>query len=177
VVNEIPTICQAMQGDHWDFFHLRKPTFTEKDLQAYLAQLPQDVLQKTVVHIYPHLNIYYKGIAGYNVPFSYWKNYRKKIATIVSVGCHNFKEVETLKAKSNNLTHVFLSPVFQSISKEGYPPKYSQKELKAFLSTNDFPFKLIALGGINESRQKEVLHLGFDGFAVLGDFWKNYPMR
>ncbi len=166
-----------MQSGNWDFFHLRKPAFSEKELLTYLDKIPAEILSKTVLHLYPHLTVQYNGIKGYNLPFSYRKTHRKKIENIVSVGCHNFDEIETLKTESDNLSYIFLSPAFQSVSKINYSPKYSRKELKEFLSGNNFPFKIIALGGINESRQKEVLHLGFDGFAVLGDFWKNHSMR
>lgn len=66
--------------------------------------------------------------------------------------------------------YVTLSPIFDSISKEGYNSKFNKKDL-IFLDKNGSSVvttKVVALGGVTPERVDIVRQLGFDGFAVLG---------
>ena len=83
----------------------------------------------------------------------------------ISKSCHSFVEVESGK----ELDYVFLSPIFDSISKEGYSAAFSEYELSLFL--NSTSTCVIALGGITLDRVSQVEEMGFDGYAILGDFW------
>ena len=69
--------------------------------------------------------------------------------------------------------YCFLSPIFDSISKEGYKANFDKLELKEFLA-KDRKTKVIALGGLTEENYLEVLELGFDGGAFLGSVWNKY---
>lgn len=84
--------------------------------------------------------------------------------------CHSFEEVEALNGQ---LPYCFLSPVFDSISKQGYLAKFDATELKAFFKKKR-TIKVIALGGIAEDNYNEVLSIGFDGAAFLGSVWSKY---
>jgi len=84
--------------------------------------------------------------------------------------CHSFEEVEKLDGEKE---YCFLSPIFDSISKQGYKAKFEKVELKEFLK-KDREIKVIALGGIIEENYSEVLSLGFDGGAFLGSVWNKY---
>jgi thiamine-phosphate pyrophosphorylase len=177
VKNEISIVTQAMAGNDWDFFHLRKPNFTANELNQYLHLLPISVLNKTIVHIYPNLLIENTHIYGYHTPFYFWQENKHKIQNLVSISCHKLDEITELKKEQATIQHLLFSPVFKSISKKGHLPVYTNKEIADFLKLNHFPFKIIALGGITKNRQKKVVELGFDGFAVLGNFWNDYSKR
>ena len=45
----------------------------------------------------------------------------------ISVSCHSIEEVKEWKPKCD---YVFLSPIYNSISKEGYEAKFSKEELR-----------------------------------------------
>jgi thiamine-phosphate pyrophosphorylase len=66
--------------------------------------------------------------------------------------------------------YVFLSPVFDSISKQGYKGNFSLEELKSFLKSKK---NIIALGGINAENIELVKQKGFAGAAVLGSIWES----
>jgi thiamine-phosphate pyrophosphorylase len=86
------------------------------------------------------------------------------------LSCHSFDDVESIEG---NEEYCFLSPIFDSISKEGYKTKFDKQELKEFLK-KDRKTKVIALGGLTEENYLEVVELGFDGGAFLGSVWKKY---
>lgn len=76
-------------------------------------------------------------------------------------------------------TMYFLSPVFDSISKQGYKSKFNLQELKIFLqkqkilSDENSRSEAIALGGIDEDKIQLCSALGFAGVAVCGAIWQN----
>lgn len=84
--------------------------------------------------------------------------------------CHSFEEVEALNGK---LPYCFLSPVFDSISKQGYQAKFDKNELKVFLKKKR-TIKVIGLGGVTLENYAELMNLGFDGGAFLGSVWENF---
>ncbi|WP_062545394.1 thiamine phosphate synthase [Rufibacter tibetensis] len=71
---------------------------------------------------------------------------------------------------------VFYSPLFRSISKEGYGPKTElatiQKEWQALKAQQGRLPKVIGLGGISADNVLEVKQAGFDGAALLGAIWQ-----
>ncbi len=82
--------------------------------------------------------------------------------------CHSFEEVEALDGQ---LPYCFLSPVFDSISKQGYQANFDKKELQEFLKKKR-TIKVIGLGGVTSENYAELLNLGFDGGAFLGSVWE-----
>ena len=84
--------------------------------------------------------------------------------------CHSFNDVEAIDGKEE---YCFLSPIFDSISKQGYKANFDKLELIEFLK-KERKTKVIALGGLTEENFSEVLELGFDGGAFLGSIWKKY---
>jgi thiamine-phosphate pyrophosphorylase len=69
------------------------------------------------------------------------------------------------------LTYAFLSPVFDSISKPGYPAAgFTSAEVRRVASAPG-AVPLIALGGVTEGNLAAAAGLGFAGAAVLGGVW------
>lgn len=82
---------------------------------------------------------------------------------------HSLKELEECKEKYE---YAFLSPVFDSISKQGYKGKFDLQELKnSPLLRREAGGEIIALGGIDEYTIAEAISVGFKGVAVLGAVW------
>ena len=80
----------------------------------------------------------------------------------LSTSVHSVKDFQKL---NDVFEYAFLSPVFDSISKENY------KAVTFDLANIRKDIKLIALGGITFENFNEALNLGFDGVAFLGGIW------
>ena len=68
--------------------------------------------------------------------------------------------------------YVFLSPIYDSISKEGYSSAYPFDTLQKAQQAGIIDSKVIALGGISLEHLPEIASLGFGGAALLGDIWQ-----
>ena len=150
-----------------DLLHLRKP---EASLEAYkrlLLQIPKHWYSRIVLH--EHFALAEKfGLHGIHlnrrcsqVPDSFRGS--------ISCSCHTLEEVKKQKASKD---YVFLSPIFDSISKVGYHAAFSPTLLKQAAVENVIDEKVIALGGITAKNIPLVKEWHFGGFALLGDIWK-----
>lgn len=89
----------------------------------------------------------------------------------ISTSCHSLDEVKEKKSKCD---YVFLSPIFDSISKEDYPSQFTDEQLRAASKSGIIDKHVIALGGINENNIRKIKDYGFGGAAVLGDLWNKF---
>ena len=89
----------------------------------------------------------------------------------VSCSCHSLDEV---KERKSSCDYVFLSPVFNSISKLNYNSAYTAEELRTAAKAGIIDKKVIALGGIDEENLLEVKDFGFGGAAILGALWNKF---
>lgn len=87
----------------------------------------------------------------------------------VSASCHSIAEAAERKP---SLDYLFLSPVFDSISKAGYNSAYTMQELEDAAVSKIIDSKVIALGGVSASNISTLRRLSFGGAAFLGDIWK-----
>lgn len=150
-----------------DLLHLRKP---EASLEAYkqlLLQIPEQWHNRIVLHEHFELAEEYK-LHGIHlnrrcsvVPNAYHGS--------ISCSCHTIEEVITQKDSKD---YVFLSPIFDSISKVGYHAAFSPTSLKQAAIENVIDEKVIALGGITANNIPLVKEWHFGGVALLGDIWK-----
>ena len=77
----------------------------------------------------------------------------------ISCSCHSLEEV----AESRELDYVFLSPVFDSISKQGYASHFSEEQLRGHVDA-----RVMALGGVTAGKIPWLADVGFGGCAFLG---------
>ena len=148
--------------------HLRKPEATKEQLAKWIEEIEPAYRHLIVLHDHHELALEY-GLGGIhlnsrNPDVPDWLD-RKRFS--LSRSCHSIEEVETCQKAYD---YVFLSPIFDSISKQGYRAAFSPEELaeaRNLLSQNVY-----ALGGITFENLKEVERLGFHGAALLGGFWK-----
>lgn len=149
-----------------DLVHIRKPSATSEQLALLLNSLPTWCYDQLVVHDCLELANKYnlKGVhlnrRNHTVP----DNFKGS----VSMSCHSLEEVEVKKDMAD---YVFLSPIFNSISKNGYNSAFSKEELHNAMKQGTIDKKVIALGGVSLANIETVKDLGFGGAALLGDIW------
>lgn len=69
------------------------------------------------------------------------------------------------------LDYAFLSPIYDSISKQGYgAAAFERNQLQATLA--NCPTPIVALGGITAGRLNDLRICGFAGAAVIGSVWQ-----
>ena len=150
-----------------DTLHLRKPDSQPEECAALLAKLPVWMRRHTVVHEHFDLCDGY-GLQGIHL------NRRNPLPPAgfhghtVSASCHSIGEAEERKA---GLDYVFLSPVFNSISKQGYQSAYTDDQLAEAANSGIIDSSVIALGGVTLDRIAQLREWHFGGAAFLGDVW------
>ena len=146
--------------------HIRKPRSSQYEVEQLLCDLPAVLYPRLVLHDHHPLAQRY-GLRGVHLnsrnpnPPAGWTG-------AVSISCHTFQELAEVRKQS--YAYMSLSPIFDSISKQGYKSAFSKDELTAargILSKNVF-----ALGGVTFERLRTVQDLGFHGAAIMGGFWK-----
>lgn len=166
------TVIQQLFGEGLEVFHIRKKEFSENEMRTFIEQIPEKYLRNIVLHSHYLLAEDY-NLKGIHVPVDF-KNEASN--GTLSVSFHSLDEVEKFE---NKFDYGFLSPVFDSISKEGYKSKFDFPELKTYLvnkkNSNNGTRNglLIALGGIDEDKIDIVKELGFSGIALLGAIWQS----
>lgn len=159
---------QLLIDNGLDLLHLRKPAGKEEDFRRLLSALPENCRQRIVLHDAFHLaeEFRLRGIhlnsRNNRVPDG-WQG-------TVSRSCHSFGEVQAAAA----CDYVFLSPIFDSISKEGYGSNFTPGQLQQAAQAGILSSRVIALGGMDARTIPGIATLGFGGVAVLGALWADY---
>jgi thiamine-phosphate pyrophosphorylase len=69
------------------------------------------------------------------------------------------------------IDYIWLSPIFQSISKPGYQKKWDIPQLKESIKSSPVP--VFALGGLREENIAIAAEMGFHGIALKGTLWES----
>lgn len=162
-------ILTALFEEGLDILHLRKPDTAPMFAERLLTLIPEQYHKRIVVHGHFYLKDEYK-LKGIHLnarnprPPEGYKGH-------LSCSCHSLNEVQERKT---NCDYVFLSPVFDSISKLNYNAAYTAEELRQAARTGIIDKKVMALGGIDEDNLLKVKDFGFGGAAVLGALWNKF---
>ena len=163
--NEAAIIAQLL---HWgtDLVHLRKPEGSADELAKLIEAIPTAYHNRLVLHDHFDLATHFT-LHGLHL------NRRNCVLPphhkgTVSQSCHTLDEVKACKTKCD---YVFLSPVFNSISKQGYASAFTLKALSEAKKQSIIDQNVLALGGITAANIDKVKHYGFGGVALLGDIW------
>ena len=162
-------IITALFDEGLEILHLRKPDTPPVYAERLLTLIPEKYRKRIVVHGHFYLKEEYglKGIHlnGRNpeIPENY--------SGLLSTSCHSLQELEE---KKPSFDYVFLSPIFDSISKEGYRSQYTPEQIREAVSEGIIDRRVVALGGVDADRIQEVKDYGFGGAAVLGDLWNKF---
>lgn len=149
-----------------DLLHLRKQDATLGAYKQLLLQIPRQWHEYIVLHDHFILaqEFTLRGI-HLNRRCSLIPD---AIRGTISCSCHTIEEVVTHKDSKD---YVFLSPIFDSVSKTGYKGAFSPTLLKEAATENIIDDKVIALGGITADNIPLVRDWHFGGAALLGDIW------
>ena len=146
-----------------DIVHLRKPGATAEECARLLDDLTSDDRRRIVIHDFFELAEPY-GLKGIHlnarrstVPDGYEGH--------VSRSCHSLEEVKRYKDACD---YVFLSPIFDSVSKQGYASAFTDRTLKQASSDGIIDDKVVALGGVTPDKIDYLQQLNFGGAAMLG---------
>lgn len=163
--NEATIIAQLL---HWgvDLVHLRKPESSADELAKLIETIPTAYHNRLVLHDHFDLAAHFT-LHGLHL------NRRNSVLPpnhkgTVSQSCHTLDEVKACKTKYD---YVFLSPVFNSISKLGYTSAFTPKALSEAKKQGLIDQKVVALGGITAANIDKTKYYGFGGVALLGDIW------
>lgn len=153
-----------------DYFHIRKPALPSSEVETLIKKIPENLLPKISIHNNYHLlGKYDIGGIHFTSKSKHLLNDYKNSLLRKSISCHSFEEIIELPSY---IDYTFLSPVFNSISKENYSGKFNSEETKNFLSRK-FDFEIVALGGISNNNIEKTVQLGFKNAAVLGAIWED----
>lgn len=146
--------------------HFRRPSWSIEQTRAFLSQLPTECLSRLVLHDH-HSLINEFALGGIHL------NARNPNAPLgydgaISRSCHTLQEVIEHK---NQVDYLFLSPIFDSISKIGVQAAFSEQRLLQASEEGIIDDKVFALGGVTPTRALQLHNWSFGGAVVLGDFW------
>lgn len=146
-----------------DIVHLRKPGATAEECAKLLDGLISDDRRRIVIHDFFELAQPY-GLRGIHlnarrstVPDG-WQGH-------VSRSCHSLEEVKRYK---DACCYVFLSPIFDSVSKQGYASAFTDETLREASKDGIIDHKVVALGGVTPDKIDYLQQLNFGGAAMLG---------
>lgn len=157
--------CNSLFAHGLETLHLRKPGANEDLYENFILRIEPRYRNRIVIHDYYHLVGKYQlhGIhlkSGQGEEYIYYQGFKH-----ISISCHSVEEINKLPFHP---AYCFLSPVFDSISKQGY--KSSFPELPDLESIRP---QVIALGGITPDNLSLCRNKGFSGVATLGYIWEN----
>lgn len=156
-------IIRHLLANGFDIVHLRKPDAGIGYCRELLQRLTPNEHSRIVLHDYyslyeefslrgVHLN---RHITAY--PASYQGTRTRS--------CHSFDEVIRYKHECD---YLFLSPIFDSISKSAYHSNFSHSELLDASKSGVIDNKVIALGGVTFDKLPYLHSLNFGGVAMMG---------
>jgi thiamine-phosphate pyrophosphorylase len=157
--------------------HLRKPGWPVAQLEALIQALPPQVYPRLVLHAYPQLVRKYR-LGGLHLTERARAAARRRPALLpgqtLSTSFHSLAEINRTRRRYD---YVFLSPIFDSISKAGYSSKFDlgdlQRSFQAQAARPGYWPPVLALGGIEAQIISQVRQAGFVGAAVLGAVWQS----
>ena len=146
--------------------HIRKPESSEAEVERLLNRLKAsgcDMSRLTIHYNEPLARKYGLGgvhLRGEELEKGAGAGLRRSLST------HSWKEVQQYAGR---VDYLFISPLFDSISKPGYRSGLDPEETFSRLAHH--AGRVVALGGISSDTMTQVERLGFNGAAVLGAVW------
>lgn len=149
-----------------DIIHLRKP---ESDIHAcrqLLKALTKEERKRIIIHDFPELydEFSLKGIHINRNVSSLPNDY----IGFRTRSCHSLEEVKRYK---DEYDYLFLSPIFDSISKVGYRAGFRKEELQEASIRGIIDEKVVALGGVTIESIAYLKGLNFGGVAMISGIY------
>lgn len=177
-------VLNRLFGEGMERLHLRKPGADEARLRELLTSVRPEYRERIVMH--DHFDLVREfGLAGVHLNSRNPEPPGFPVAH-VSRSCHSPEEAAEVTGggvsaarmvaagKAARFDYVFLSPVFDSISKAGYGQAFSETELLAAKNAGIINNKVYALGGVDINNIPDAARMGFGGVAILGALWEDF---
>ena len=153
-----------------DRIHIRKPDSERHTFEVLIQAIRPEYLDRITIHDH-HAIAVEKGLGGIHL------NRRNPVAPagfngLVSRSCHSLEELALHKQTSD---YLFLSPIFDSLSKVGYESQFSLDTLDKASRQGIIDEKVIALGGLSRQTIPAIRTIPFGGYALLGAIWGKTP--
>ena len=165
-VNKEDVIIRHLLANGFDVVHLRKPDADIEYCRDLLGRLSPAEHSRIVVHDYPVLYDEYT-LRGIHLNHNY-TSYPPHYQGTRTRSCHTFEEVARYKDECD---YLFLSPIFDSISKVGYRSRFSHAELSRASAEGIIDERVVALGGVTFDKIAYLKELNFGGIAMLGGLY------
>lgn len=155
-------ICNNLFAYGLELLHLRKPEADQDTYEKFILQIEPRYRHRIVLHDHYYLVEKYH-LHGIHLKSGQAGNYIHYPDIPLSISCHSIAEIHKLPFRP---AYCFLSPVFDSISKQGYIGNFDEL---SDLSGISIP--VIALGGITPEVTDQCRLAGFQGVAAIGYIW------
>ncbi len=175
--NELPLVLHFLEcGLHK--LHIRKPGFDANDYRDYISAIPTAYHNRLVIHgafelvqAFPALGIHLR---------SHDRQDSRLIQQVQQLQpasrSSSFHAWEEISDNEDPYDYVFISPVFDSISKKGYNAGIDlegYRRLKQWAAGRKKQLPgIVGLGGVGATTISRLRDTGFDGGALLGAIWE-----
>lgn len=162
IKNEGNKIAELL-NEGYDYVHIRKPDWTLGEVRTLIEEIPYRLRSRLKLHGHFEL-LSEMNLGGVHLN-SRCKN-APSFCKSISKTCHTIEEIEGLK--DGEFEYVTLSPIFDSISKQGYMGKFDLGSISNKIRGKN----VIALGGVTPDKYEILKEKGFSGAALLGYIWE-----
>jgi len=157
-------------------YHVRKKTFSTRELRKYLEEIPRKYHNRIIIHTHHELALKY-DLKGIYISRSHkkrkvklwfwakWLKFRRKNLEISTM----LRNIEGVLDYVPRYNYIFLSPVFDSLS-GNFQSAFSEYNLIPTLKNTQY--KVIARGGVSVDTIEKAHKLGFSGVAFYTSIWK-----
>lgn len=145
-----------------DFLHIRKPDYSARQMSSLIEAIPSYHHNRLRIHSNFELVDSY-DLAG--IHLNSRNNTPHPNAKSLTRSCHSIQELR----QSVGYDYTFLSPIFDSISKQGYESGFRLDDLIDLNSSAN----IVALGGVTPTHFDSLKNCRFYGAALLGYVWEN----
>jgi thiamine-phosphate pyrophosphorylase len=143
---------------------------------AYLGGIAQRYYPRLVLHSH-HSLVKELGLGGAHLTAAIRATGTRPLLHPGQTLSTSFHTLAEIRQHRRRYDYVFLSPVFDSLSKAQYPAAFDLSEvttaLRQLQRRAGYVPQVVALGGLTGPRLAAVQQAGFAGAAVLGAVWQS----
>lgn len=148
-----------------DRVHIRKPQWRRQDIELLVRQIPARLHSRLslhdcheLIHDFPDLWLHANARNRHVAP-----------GIAYSRSCHTLSEL----AADTRCEYAFLSPIFDSVSKQGYTSQFTPQQIARARCEGIINASTMALGGVTPGNVSLIKEWGFGGAAMLGCLWQS----
>jgi thiamine-phosphate pyrophosphorylase len=172
-----PAIVSQLFAAGLTTLHVRKPGWSSAEVEDYLRQVPANYHARLVLHGHPELVRRYRlgglHLTGQQRAAAVRRPLQLPGQTL-STSFHSLAEIIRHRRRYD---YVFLSPIFDSLSKQAYVSGFRLPVVRthlALLATRtSYQPQVLALGGVTAENIDLLPPVGFVGAAALGAVWQS----